>query len=73
MTMSTDMELGGSDKSMPLLSQVLPSFYLLLTLSADLGCFVTFLKQRETIYLQSKVHFPFKFSSCEETARVVTP
>lgn len=57
MTMSTNIELGGSDKSMALLSQVLPSFYLLFTLSADFDCFVTFIKQRETIYLQSKDHF----------------
>lgn len=40
MTTSTDVEWGGSDKSMPLLSQILPSFYLLCTLKADFGCFV---------------------------------
>lgn len=40
MTTITDVEWGGSDKSMPLLSQILPSFYLLCTLKADFGCFV---------------------------------
>lgn len=67
MTTGTNVEWGGSDKSMALLLQILPSFYLLRTLKADFGRFVQICPTEGS--QGSEGHFPLwikKLLCCSE-------